>query len=50
MRSKQLLFFAGRDEGAGALIVLEGEDTGDLFPNMVKVCNGDDVWLIHIII
>jgi hypothetical protein len=33
MRSRQLLFFAGRDEGAGDLIVLEGEDTGDLFPN-----------------
>jgi hypothetical protein len=35
MMSRQLLFFAGRDEGAGVLIVLEGEDTGDLFPNMV---------------
>jgi hypothetical protein len=35
MRSRQLLFFAGRDEGAGDLIVLEGEHTGDLFPNMV---------------
>jgi hypothetical protein len=35
MRSRQLLFFAARDEGAGDLIVLEGEDTGDLFPNMV---------------
>jgi hypothetical protein len=33
MRSRQLLFFTGRDEGA--LIVLEGEDTGDLFPNTV---------------
>jgi hypothetical protein len=33
MRSRQLLFFAGRDEGAGDPIVLEGEDTGDLFPN-----------------
>jgi hypothetical protein len=32
MRSRQLLFFTGRDEGAGDLIVLEGEDTGDLFP------------------
>jgi hypothetical protein len=32
MRSRQLLFFA---EGAGDLIVLEGEDTGDLFPNTV---------------
>jgi hypothetical protein len=29
------LFFAGRDEGAGDLIVLEGEDTEDLFPNTV---------------
>jgi hypothetical protein len=27
MRSRQLLFFAGRDEWAGDLIVLEGEDT-----------------------
>jgi hypothetical protein len=35
MRSRQLLFFAGRDEGAGDLIVLEGEDTEDLFPNTV---------------
>jgi hypothetical protein len=35
MRSRQLLFVAGRDEGAGDLIVLEGEDTGYLFPNMV---------------
>jgi hypothetical protein len=26
-RSRQLLFFAGTDEGAGDLIVLEGEDT-----------------------
>jgi hypothetical protein len=34
MRSRQLLFFTGRDEGAGDLIVLE-EDTGDLFPNTV---------------
>jgi hypothetical protein len=25
----------GRDEGAGDLIILEGEDTGDLFPNTV---------------
>jgi hypothetical protein len=33
--SRLLLFFAGRDEGAGDLIVLEGEDAGDLFPNMV---------------
>jgi hypothetical protein len=32
---RKLLFFAGRDEGAGDLIVLEGEDIGDLFPNMV---------------
>jgi hypothetical protein len=30
MRSRQLLFFAGRDEGAGDLIILEGEDTGDV--------------------
>jgi hypothetical protein len=29
--SRQLLFFAGRDEGAGDLIFLEGEDTRDLF-------------------
>jgi hypothetical protein len=35
MRSRQLLFFAGRDEGVGDLIVLKGEDTGDLFPNTV---------------
>jgi hypothetical protein len=35
MRSRQFLFFAGRDEGEGDLIVLEGEDTGDLFPNTV---------------
>jgi hypothetical protein len=28
-------FFVGRDEGAGDLIVLEGEDTRDLFPNRV---------------
>jgi hypothetical protein len=35
MRSRQLLFFAGRDEWLGDLIVLEGEDTGDLFPNTV---------------
>jgi hypothetical protein len=45
MRSRQLLFFAGRDEGAGDLIVFEGEDTRDLFPNTVYVCNGDDVSL-----
>jgi hypothetical protein len=36
MKSRQLLFFSGRDEGAGDLIVLEGEDIGDLFPNTVK--------------
>jgi hypothetical protein len=35
MTSGQLLFFAGRDEGAGDLIGLEGEDIGDLFPNTV---------------
>jgi hypothetical protein len=35
MRSRQLLFSTGRDEGAGDLIVLEGEDTRNLFPNMV---------------
>jgi hypothetical protein len=35
MRSRQLLFFAGRDEEAGDLFVLEGEDIGDLFPNTV---------------
>jgi hypothetical protein len=27
MRSRQLIFFVGRDEGVGDLIVLEGEDT-----------------------
>jgi hypothetical protein len=27
----QLLFFVGRDEGTGDLIVFEGEDTGDFF-------------------
>jgi hypothetical protein len=35
MRSMQLLFFVGRDEGTGDLIVFEGEDTGDFFPNTV---------------
>jgi hypothetical protein len=35
MKGRQLLFFVGRDEGAGDLIVLEGEGTGDLFPNTV---------------
>jgi hypothetical protein len=35
MKSRQLLFFAGRDAGAGDLIILEGEDIGDLFPNTV---------------
>jgi hypothetical protein len=35
MRSRQLLFFVGRDEVAGDLIVWEGEDTGDLFLDMV---------------
>jgi hypothetical protein len=35
MRNRLLLFFVGRDEGAGDLIVLEGEDTRDLFPNTV---------------
>jgi hypothetical protein len=35
MRSRKLLFFTGRDEGAGDLIVLEGEDKKDLFPNTV---------------
>jgi hypothetical protein len=35
MRSRQLLFFACRDEGAEDLIVLEGEDIGDLIPNTV---------------
>jgi hypothetical protein len=29
------MFFSGRDEGAGDLLGLEGEDTGDLFPNTV---------------
>jgi hypothetical protein len=28
MRSRQLIFFVGRDEEAGDLIVFEGEDTG----------------------
>jgi hypothetical protein len=27
MRSMQLLFFTGRDEGEGDVIVFEGEDT-----------------------
>jgi hypothetical protein len=36
MRSRQLLFFAGRDEGAGDLIVLEGVDTGDFFQTRFK--------------
>jgi hypothetical protein len=45
MRSRQLLFFAARDEGAGDLIVLKGEDTGDLFLNTIEVCNGDDISL-----
>jgi hypothetical protein len=35
MRSRQLLFFMGRDEGAGDLIIFEGEDTGDLFPSTI---------------
>jgi hypothetical protein len=35
MKSRQLLFFTGRDEGAGDLIVLEGEDTGYFFPNTI---------------
>jgi hypothetical protein len=35
MKSRQLLFFVGRDEGTGDLIVFEGEDIGDLFPNTV---------------
>jgi hypothetical protein len=35
MTSRLLLFFVGRDEGAGDLIILEGEDIGDLFPNTV---------------
>jgi hypothetical protein len=35
IRSRQLMFFVGRDEGAKDLFVLEGEDTGDLFPNTV---------------
>jgi hypothetical protein len=34
MRSRQLLFFLGRYEGAGDLIVLE-EDTENLFPNTI---------------
>jgi hypothetical protein len=48
MRSRQLLFFVGRDEGVGDLTVLEGEDTGDVFPNTVDVCNGDNIWLIRV--
>jgi hypothetical protein len=48
MRSRQLLFFAGRDEGAEDLIVLEEEDTGDLFPNTVEVCNGDGVSFLRV--
>jgi hypothetical protein len=35
MRSRQLMFFAGRDEREGDLIVLEGEDTGHLFLDTV---------------
>jgi hypothetical protein len=35
MRIRQLFLFAGRDERKGDLIVLEGKDTGDLFPNTV---------------
>jgi hypothetical protein len=35
MRSRQLLFFVGRDERARDLIVSEGEYIGDLFPNTV---------------
>jgi hypothetical protein len=35
MKSRQLLFFTGRDEGAGDLIVLEGEDTRYFFPNTI---------------
>jgi hypothetical protein len=35
MRSKQLLFLWVEMKGKGIYIVLEGEDTGDLFPNMV---------------
>jgi hypothetical protein len=35
MRSRQLLFSRVEMKGAGDLIVLEGEDTGDLFPNTV---------------
>jgi hypothetical protein len=36
LRSRQLLFFVGRDEGAGDLIVLEGENTGDFFQSRFK--------------
>jgi hypothetical protein len=35
MRSRQLMFFAGRDEGVGDLIVLQEEGIGDSFPNTV---------------
>jgi hypothetical protein len=50
MRSRQLLFFTVRYEGTEDLIVLEGEDTVDLFLNTVQVCSGDNVWLIRVII
>jgi hypothetical protein len=36
MRSRQLLFSAGRDDGTGDLIVLEGEDIGDFFQTRFK--------------
>jgi hypothetical protein len=35
-------------KGQGDLIVLEGEDTGDLFPNTVQICNGEDVSLLRV--
>jgi hypothetical protein len=40
-----MLFLVGRDEGVGDLIVLEGEDIGDLFPHTVGdliVLEGED--------
>jgi hypothetical protein len=36
MRSRQLLFFVGRDEGAGDLIVLEGEIQEICFQTRLK--------------
>jgi hypothetical protein len=36
MRSRQLLFFAGRDEGSGDLIVLEGKIQEICFQTQLK--------------